>query len=137
MTKKFSSFDNESSSPKSATHNPIVALYAIVWEESERGWGIRPDGVSFHRSAQEANDYVKKFQDTQPKDYVPDEYSRPSSGPKLAEVSQSLHDHVMEHGSVWLHLNSLEAYKTYDASQLKKPSTKEPEVQSSKSKFRL
>lgn len=97
----------------------IVALYAIEWEESERGWGCRPDGFSFHRSEQEANQYVKDFQARLPKE-VPDEYSRPCGKPKLLEVSESLYKHVMKNGSVWLNPNHASAYKTYDASHLGK-----------------
>ena len=29
----------------------IFSLYAIEWEESESGWGVRPDGFSFHQSS--------------------------------------------------------------------------------------
>lgn len=95
----------------------IVALYSIEWEESERGWGCRPDGFSFHRSEQEANQYVTDFQARLPKE-VPDEYSRPCGRPRLIEVSESLYKHVMKNGSVWLSPNHASAYKTYDASHL-------------------
>lgn len=102
----------------------IFALYGIQWEESERGWGTRPDGFSFHRSPEEASQYLKDFFAKQPKE-VPDEYSRPvNSTAKLIEVSEGLYNHVMEKGSVWLNPNSDSAYKTYDATHLSKPKNK-------------
>ena len=96
----------------------LLALYGIKWEESERGWGIRPDGYSFHRSPEEAKEFIEEYQKKLPKE-IPDEYSRPSyTTPKLIEVSEGLYDYVTEKGSVWLVPNSEKAYKTYDASHL-------------------
>ena len=95
-------------------------MYAIQWEEAERGWGTRPDGYSFHRTVEEADKYLKEFYAKQPKE-VPEEYSRPVDKAKLIEVSEILYDFVMKEGSVWLIPNSAEAYKTYDASLHSKP----------------
>lgn len=39
----------------------LYALYGIAWEESEIGWGIRPDGYSFHSSIATANAFVKAY----------------------------------------------------------------------------
>ncbi|MGZ8887986.1 MAG: hypothetical protein ACXW1D_00340 [Halobacteriota archaeon] len=94
----------------------MKALYAVMWEESERGWGVRPDGCSLHRSELDALAFIKGVQDKQPKDYVPDEYSRPSDIPKLIEVSESLYNYIMAEGDKWLSPNNASAYKTYDAS---------------------
>lgn len=102
----------------------ILALYAIEWEESERGWGTRPDGFSFHRSPEEATQYLNEFYARQPKE-VPDEYSRPiNKVAKLIEVSESLHDFVIENGAVWLVPTHPDAYKTYDATHLNRPKNK-------------
>jgi hypothetical protein len=30
------------------------------WEESERGWGCRPDGYSLHLDKEDRNTYIKK-----------------------------------------------------------------------------
>lgn len=99
----------------------IFALYAIEWEESERFWGVRPDGFSFHRNPEEAERFIKDYWDKQPKGEAPDEYSRPTTGrPILIEVSESLYDCIMENGSTWLHNKSAEEYKNYDASHLRK-----------------
>lgn len=92
----------------------IAAVYAIEWEESERGWGCRPDGYSFHASAEKAQAYLDAHykSHTGP---VPDEYSRSVGKPRLVEVSPSLYLAVMQKGSIRLWENSLSTYKTYDA----------------------
>lgn len=46
------------------------------WEESERGWGVRPDGYSIHPDIAARNQYVKEYWATMPNE-IPDEYSRP------------------------------------------------------------
>lgn len=97
----------------------ILALYGIEWIERERGMGMRPDGFSFHDSEQSAEDFVKKHNAKLPKE-VPYEYSAPAGPAKLLEVSESLYNYVMKKGSIWLNLNNSNAYKTYDASHLKK-----------------
>ena len=60
--------------------------HIITWEESERGWGCRPDGFSLHVSQDEADNYIKEHwkreQEFNAKygiSGVPDEYSRPVS----------------------------------------------------------
>lgn len=70
-----------------------MKLFIQHWEESERGWGIRPDGYSLHLTRQDAVDYVKKAMDNQEQYYikqgvkgVPDEYSRPCGEPKEVEI---------------------------------------------------
>lgn len=54
--------------------------YAMVfcqkWEESERGWGTRPDGYSLHLTEKDAENYIREYWDSMP-DEVPDEYSCP------------------------------------------------------------
>jgi hypothetical protein len=93
------------------------ALYAICWEESERGWGTRPDGYTFHRSELLALQYVVVFNSKMSK-HIPDVYSRPVGDPRLIEVSQGLHDYVMKYGDVWLVPTYAAAYKNYDAAHL-------------------
>lgn len=48
------------------------------WIESERGWGIRPDGASFHLSEADLQAYIKEYWDMMPES-APEEYSKPSS----------------------------------------------------------
>lgn len=47
------------------------------WEESEAGWGVRPDGYSFHLSEDDCKAYIKEYWDGMPKK-VQHEYSRTS-----------------------------------------------------------
>ena len=42
-----------------------------------------------------------------------------SENARLIEVSESLYDYVTEFGSVWLAPNNDNAYKTYDANELR------------------
>lgn len=94
-------------------------LFAMSWTEYERGWGQRPDGYTFHASAEDFDRFLKEFEARQPQQ-VPDEYSKPDSlTPLIVMVSKSLYNHVLAHGSVWLHHNNKEAYATYDASPLR------------------
>jgi hypothetical protein len=46
------------------------------WEESERGWGCRPDGFSLHPDRSALARYVQAYWDRMP-DIPPDEYERP------------------------------------------------------------
>lgn len=109
---------------KVQTNKPtIFALYGIEWQESEKGWGIRPDGFSFHRTQQESEQFIKDFSAKQSRE-VPDEYSRPLGKARLIEVSEQLHDYVVNNGSVWLAPKNEEAYKTYDTSHLNQPKNK-------------
>jgi hypothetical protein len=68
----------------------ILKIYPVIrqrWEESERGWGIRPDGYSLHLTYQDAIVYIREYWDLMPS-YVPDEYSRPSGEPTEAMVER-------------------------------------------------
>ena len=58
------------------------------WEESERGWGVRPDGLSLHKSMSDRDSYVKEQNDKLPK--VPDEHTRVSGDPKPVDVSDEV-----------------------------------------------
>lgn len=55
------------------------------WEESERGWGVRPDGYSIHPDIDALTQFQKEYWATMP-DETPDEYSRISGYPYYAEV---------------------------------------------------
>ena len=47
------------------------------WEESERGWGVRPDGASLHINAESYRKYLNNIYDSR-RDIqdVPNEYAR-------------------------------------------------------------
>ena len=55
------------------------------WEESERGWGQRPDGYSLHQTEEDRQEFIEEYWERMPDD-VPDEYSRPDGTPYRAEV---------------------------------------------------
>lgn len=55
------------------------------WEESERGWGVRPDGYSLHIDDVQRKLYIEAYWAKMPKE-APAEYSRPSGTPYKAVV---------------------------------------------------
>jgi len=65
------------------------------WEESERGWGVRPDGFSLHIDRAHRDAYVENFAKAQhgdaPDDYVPDEYTRVSGSPITINVPAKIY----------------------------------------------
>lgn len=50
------------------------------WEESERGWGTRPDGYSIHLSKKDLDIFINEYWEKMP-NQVPDVYSRPYGEP--------------------------------------------------------
>ena len=54
---------------------PLV--YCQNYEESERGWGTRPDGHSFHLSREDAGQFAQDYCQLGTLPQAPDEYSRP------------------------------------------------------------
>jgi len=70
-------------------NNQKVTVIAQTWEESERGWGVRPDGFSLHLTMEDCKKFREAFQEQQLTmlgSAVPDEYSRTSGEPFLAKV---------------------------------------------------
>lgn len=63
------------------------------WEESERGWGTRPDGYSLHLTKGDHKEFCKEYWDKMPK-YIPDEYSREDGQPYICEVSSEVFEKV-------------------------------------------
>ena len=49
--------------------------YLQRWEESERGWGVRPDGCSLHLTPTDGESYIDSIYESRGDD-VPDEYER-------------------------------------------------------------
>jgi hypothetical protein len=67
----------------------------VSWEESERGWGTRPDGCSLHLTINDWDSYFKSYVKTLPR-FVPDEYSRPAGRPIEVEVTHALYKRIEE-----------------------------------------
>jgi hypothetical protein len=73
-------------------------VYCQLWEESEKGWGVRPDGYSLHLTADDAKAFVEAYWKEQKKrsPEVPDEYSRPCGEPYVTEVNRAIHQQVKD-----------------------------------------
>jgi len=63
------------------------------WLESERDWGIRPDGYSLHLNEDDLAAYVRDYWESMPQE-VPDEYSRPDGTPYRCKVSPAVYEKV-------------------------------------------
>jgi hypothetical protein len=66
------------------------------WEESERGWGVRPDGYSLHLSLEDVEKYIKQYWEKQKDGPAPDEYSRNCGKPYMCTISAQLHGQLIE-----------------------------------------
>jgi len=71
------------------SNNSLDKFSVVVqlWEESERGWGTRPDGYSLHLTEEARKSYIEDYWASMP-DEVPDEYSRPCGSPYVASVNE-------------------------------------------------
>lgn len=67
---------NKQDKPRTSRHRVLCQK----WEESEAGWGTRPDGYSLHRSEEDRKRFVKAHWDGMPAT-PPSEYSRPDGTP--------------------------------------------------------
>ena len=80
--------------------------YKVVcqrWEESERGWGVRPDGYSLHLTESDRQTFVKAYWDRMP-DNVPDEYLRPSGNPYWCLIDSETYDKIKDPVSgIWVY----------------------------------
>jgi hypothetical protein len=59
----------------------IMKLWVQKWEESERGWGTRPDGYTLHATKEHVDHFLKDMRKREmegmSQNYVPESYSRP------------------------------------------------------------
>lgn len=77
---------------KAKTESPQKCLVIVQkWEESECGWGSRPDGYSIHLTEADRVAYLKAESDSRHDEVVPDEYSRPDGTPYLAEIDKKVY----------------------------------------------
>jgi hypothetical protein len=80
--------------------NKLIVVYIQPWEETERGWGTRPDGISIHRSEDVVSKHCNEIMDEQEQRFgseVPDEYSRPLTGYHYkAHIKQSKFDEIFQ-----------------------------------------
>lgn len=57
-----------------------------LWEESEAGWGCRPDGWTVHESEADRVAFVKEYWARQPAGPTPSEYTRECGSPYLMDL---------------------------------------------------
>lgn len=75
---------------------PHVAV-CQKWEESEQGWGVRPDGFSLHVSVDGLTSYIAEHWAGMP-DETPPEYSRPSGESYPVGIASSVMAMLVEGG---------------------------------------
>lgn len=87
--------------------------YIQIWEESERGWGTRPDGYSLHLTLFDASNFRMHFLDHQKEWFeshgemgVPDEYTRPYGEPYLVKVTEELYEQLVKDKDIRFHDNA-------------------------------
>ncbi|HYX21792.1 MAG TPA: hypothetical protein VFA98_13180 [Thermoanaerobaculia bacterium] len=78
-----------------------------AWEESERGWGVRPDGYSLHIDKAHRDKFVDDLLKRQ-SDYfkgrglkdgdAPDEYTRISGDPRPVSVTRAVYEQLVDMG---------------------------------------
>ena len=80
---------------------PITAITAIVvdWEESEAGWGTRPDGWTLHSDRAAHRAFLAAMRDREAAIHggtVPAEYSRPVGRPRPVTVTAEVADLIAD-----------------------------------------
>ncbi len=73
-------------------------IYLQYWEESERGWGVRPDGCSLHLSTKDSIDYINAIYNGRDTDFVPNEYDRVVGELIPVTIDQKLYDEITKNG---------------------------------------
>ncbi len=81
----------------------MYTVWCQQWEESESGWGIRPDGYSLHLHLQHALEYVVNFMEEQEEYFiskgitgVPNEYSRKAGHPYAVSIEKEKWEELKE-----------------------------------------
>lgn len=87
------------------TDEKQTIVIAQAWEESERGWGVRPDGVTLHLSKDDYDRWMKEY-DASHTGPVPDEYTRTSGNPFSVSIGSELREQLEKskrdgHHGVW------------------------------------
>ena len=75
----------------------LVGTHSVLcqkWEESERGWGTRPNGYSLHRSDADRVRFIEEYWAQMP-DEAPNEYSRPDGTPYWCIVSKETYAKII------------------------------------------
>jgi len=80
-------------------------VIAQDWEESEAGWGVRPDGFTLHLTREDRDAYVKGYLDRQKAYFdkeigpgrTPHEYTRTSGSPTEITVNDKIFRKLKKH----------------------------------------
>lgn len=75
------------------TSQNLEQVVYVGWEESERGWGTRPDGCSLHLGLDNYRKYLEEHWQGMP-NFVPDEYDRPAGEPITITVTKDIYARV-------------------------------------------
>jgi hypothetical protein len=79
-----------------------------LWEESERGWGVRPDGCSIHLDEDHRKNFIDGVYKLRDKtNIVPDEYDRPVGISLICFISDQLFEQVSKVGSVRIYQHEI------------------------------
>lgn len=91
----------------------VIVLYQ-AWEESERGWGVRPDGYSLHIDKSHRDKFVEALLKRQ-SDYfkerglkdgeAPAEYTRVSGDPAPVNVTRAIYRQIVAKGGNYQGIN--------------------------------
>lgn len=80
------------------TEEDTVFVYRLEWEESERGFGVRPHGASLHLRLDDVAGFVGGHHRTNNNlPEVPECYSRPAGKATLTRVSRAVYEQLVEH----------------------------------------
>jgi hypothetical protein len=69
------------------------------WEESERGYGVRPGGCSIHSSLEEHMNFINSIYSSRT-DEVPQEYDRVVGDPIVCFVSDEIFERILLDSSI-------------------------------------
>jgi hypothetical protein len=86
--------EDERKSQEMKNQKPSVPAYAQFWEESERGWGVRPDGVTICKSKEIARKCVEDLCKSYTSPSAPDFYTRESGMPRLIVIPKWLSEEI-------------------------------------------
>jgi hypothetical protein len=80
-----------------------MKVYLQYWEESERDWGVRPDGCSIHLDLESHANYIDEvYRDRTFHQHVPNEYDRIVGDPIKVRVSEKLYEDLLKKKSLRL-----------------------------------
>ena len=97
----------------------MTEVYLQYWEESERAWGVRPDGCSLHITEENHRNYVKSIYSNRDENNVPDEYDRIVGGLITIDVSDELYQDIIKNGHVRLSQVSLKNLRNLQSIMMK------------------